>query len=171
MKNLNSGLASAIDVAESPAHSYAPDSRLALAKWLYQARDLRPCIHIAGLFGEPAWDILLDLYICQGTSRPTSVTSSCLASRAPATTALRYIQYLCDHDVIVRTPDNRDRRRSWLRLSSSAEIAMDRYLDQIMRTLRTEDRIASKDITELGDCIRQMKALATKAETLLGKLR
>jgi len=41
------------------------------------------------LFGEPAWDILLDLFIAAKERRRVSVTSACIGSAVPSTTALR----------------------------------------------------------------------------------
>ena len=38
------------------------------------------------LFGEPAWDILLDLYIANVENKPVSVSSACIGSAAPPTT-------------------------------------------------------------------------------------
>lgn len=48
---------------------------------------------------------------------------------------------------------------------------MDQYLDQIMKTLQTQDFVTSNEITELRKCMRQMKTIAMEAEMLLGKLR
>jgi DNA-binding MarR family transcriptional regulator len=74
----------------------------------------------ADLFGEPAWDLLLDLALARIESRHISVTSACIASGVPATTALRYIGRLIDRGLVVREGDPSDRRRQWLSLSDDA---------------------------------------------------
>jgi hypothetical protein len=52
------------------------------------ARRLRERLLPAGLFADPAWDMLLDLYAAEIEEQPVSVTSACIAAAAPATTAL-----------------------------------------------------------------------------------
>jgi hypothetical protein len=76
------------------------------------------------LFAEPAWDMLLDLFIAHLEGRQVYVSSLCIAASVPATTALRYIQDLERHGEIVSTPDAEDGRRRWLWLSESAVAAM-----------------------------------------------
>src|SRR3546814_1843272 len=42
---------------------------------------------------DPAWDMLLDLYLAaERNTRPVSISSLCIASAVPATTALRWIK-------------------------------------------------------------------------------
>src|SRR5690242_16396592 len=70
--------------------------RMLIAKWIYSSRQDRPGGGDTRLFGEPAWDIILDIYIHQAKGRSTSITAACIGSHAPATTALRYIDLLCE---------------------------------------------------------------------------
>ncbi len=69
---------------------------------------------------EPAatWNMLAELLRARITRRPISVTSLCLASRAPATTALRRLQRLLHDGVITYAPDPRDRRRKYVELTT-----------------------------------------------------
>ena len=69
------------------------------------------------LFGEPAWDILLDLYIAQTRGKMVSVSSACIASGVPSTTALRYLAVLEEEGMIERQHDPADARRSWIKLT------------------------------------------------------
>lgn len=110
--------------------------RLAVARWLYTSRGDRPAGEIDDLFGEPAWDVLLDLYIAHCCGKRTAVSSACLAARVPPTTALRYIKSLCEKGMAERFPDERDRRRLWLQLSPRAIRAMDEYIDRLALELR-----------------------------------
>jgi DNA-binding MarR family transcriptional regulator len=83
-----------------------------------------------GLFCDPAWDILLDLYINNGRRRTISVSSACLASVVPTTTALRYISQLVRRQLAVRSPHPDDRRVSVLHLTALAVSAMEGLLKQ-----------------------------------------
>lgn len=63
------------------------------------------------MFGEPCWDMLLDLYIAWSADRPVSVTSLCVASNVPASTALRAVNMLVERELVTRVPDPLDGRR------------------------------------------------------------
>lgn len=112
----------------------ATEQRLNLARWIYWSREIRPAFGDQ-LYGEPAWDLLLDLYLRQKTGSRSSVTSACIGSRAPHTTALRYVATLCDAGWLERVVDDADRRRNWLSLTPEAESKLDRYFDRLLATL------------------------------------
>ncbi|MFN3676553.1 MAG: hypothetical protein ACK4TC_11270 [Sphingomonas pseudosanguinis] len=71
----------------------------------------------ADLFAEPYWDMLLDLYAARLKGRRVAVTSLCIASNVPSTTALRHIADMVDKGEIIRSADPVDRRRAFVRLS------------------------------------------------------
>lgn len=107
-------------------------SRLALARKAYALRRKRASLFgNPDLFGEPAWDILLDLYIAAGEGKPVSVSSACIGSAAPATTGLRWLGVLADEGLVVRENDAEDHRRVLVRLTHSGQAAMDRFFDAI----------------------------------------
>ncbi|MBY0521374.1 MAG: winged helix DNA-binding protein [Sphingomonas sp.] len=101
-----------------------------LAAQVYAARRARDACFGADavLFGEPAWDILLELHSAQTTGRDTSITSACFASNVPNTTALRYLGNLEAHGLIVRRGDPGDRRRSVVSLSDTTSEMMQDWL-------------------------------------------
>lgn len=104
--------------------------RLALARKTYALRRKRASLFgNPDLFGEPAWDILLDLFIAQGEGKPVSVSSACIGSAAPATTGLRWLGVLADEGLILRENDPADHRRVLVRLTPAAQVAMDRFFD------------------------------------------
>jgi len=74
--------------------------------------------------GEPAWEMLLDLYINEQRGRDVSVSSACLASGAPSTTALRYVTMMTDRGWLLRVPDPTDKRKIYLKLSDRARSAL-----------------------------------------------
>lgn len=80
------------------------------------------------LFGEPAWDILLDLFVRMASRQHVSVSSACVAAAVPPTTGLRHVKRLQDLNLIEDYSDPFDKRRRFLRLSASGMELMKRTL-------------------------------------------
>lgn len=72
------------------------------------------------LFADPAWDMMLDLYVATKVRRPISVSSCCIASGVPPTTALRWLSELERRDLVRRIDDELDKRRSFVVLTPQA---------------------------------------------------
>jgi hypothetical protein len=105
---------------------------LALARKTYSLRRKRAAIFgNPELFGEPAWDILLDLYIAYAEGKPVSVSSACIGSAAPPTTGLRWLGVLADEGLVLRENDPEDNRRVLVRLSPRGISAMERLFDAV----------------------------------------
>ena len=104
-----------------------PDPRLIRAA--IRKRQLRSRYFEGDLFADPAWDILLDLAAARAEGRRVSVTSLCIASGVPPTTALRWIAQMTDRGLLLREDDTRDRRRAYVALSDTAVEAMARYFE------------------------------------------
>ncbi|KUR76277.1 transcriptional regulator [Novosphingobium sp. Fuku2-ISO-50] len=102
------------------------------AKLVYSARRRRDAaVGISGLFGEPAWDILLDVYIAQKSRREIQVSSVCIEAGVPSTTILRWLARLEQEGLIYRASDNVDGRRRYVRLTEAGNALMDRVLDAL----------------------------------------
>lgn len=100
----------------------------AAARHTYARRRTRASIFDNGdIFGEPAWDILLDLYIAHAEKKPVSVSSACIGSAAPPTTGLRWLGVLADIGLVMREHDKEDQRRVLVRLTERGVAAMDEY--------------------------------------------
>jgi len=82
----------------------------------------------AEMFGEPAWDMLLDLYLASGDGKSISVSSACIASRAPATTALRWLRRMEQLGLVARVNDDNDRRRVYVTITDAAKRALADWL-------------------------------------------
>ncbi len=105
---------------------------LALARKAYSLRRKRASLFgNPDLFGEPAWDILLDLFIAQGEGKQVSVSSACIGSASPPTTGLRWLGVLADAGLIVRENDPADHRRVLVRLTPAGTAAMERFFDEV----------------------------------------
>lgn len=101
---------------------------LEFAEKLYEYRRQRERTFPDGLFSDPAWDILLDLFISEGRNRRVSVGDACLASCVPPSTAMRWLTTLEDEGLIVKSSDTADRRRSFFTLSPQGLEKMHSYL-------------------------------------------
>jgi DNA-binding MarR family transcriptional regulator len=82
-----------------------------------------------GLFSDPAWDILLDLFANSAEGRRISISSACIASGVPTSTAHLWVTKLEDQGLIVRRPDERDGRRTFLEITEESAAAVERWLN------------------------------------------
>ena len=105
-------------------------SQARLVKEILRARRRREKVFGDDLFGEPAWDILLEVYAAQQAQQKLSVSSVCYVSAVPATTALRWIKRLEDDGWLERTGDPMDARRYWIELTPRASHAMRKFVAQ-----------------------------------------
>jgi hypothetical protein len=87
---------------------------------IVQARRLRDARFPRGLFGDPAWDMMLDLLIARIEGERVAVTALSTSAAVPASTTLRWIKTLCDHGLVVRSADANDGRRIFVALTDSA---------------------------------------------------
>ncbi len=92
-----------------------------------RVRRLRDGYLGAGLFEDPAWDMLLDLYAAELEGGRVSVSSLCIAAAVAPTTALRWIGRMIEAGLLERRPDLDDRRRAFMALSARASGAMRGY--------------------------------------------
>ncbi|MFC3096753.1 winged helix DNA-binding protein [Alteraurantiacibacter palmitatis] len=100
------------------------------ARVIYEQRGKR-WDHIPGeLLGEPAWDMLLDLFMQFAGGAKVSTTSLCMASRVPGTTALRYINALEEAGLVTRSTSEFDKRVTFVELTDQGVLAVGRYLEQ-----------------------------------------
>lgn len=100
--------------------SNGPDAaRVAIAKgWLKANAAAEEAFSDMALFINPAWNIMLDLFVAFHNNTQVCITSACIASGGPQTTAIRYITALIDAGFITRTPNTDDRRKSFIRLTA-----------------------------------------------------
>lgn len=105
---------------------------VALGKSLIKERSDRAKF-LTGLdFGEPAWDIVLDLYVNHLCKRQVSISSASIAANVPATTALRHLSTLTSQGFLIRVCDTNDARRVFLILSEEIRRTMREYLCSVL---------------------------------------
>lgn len=106
-----------------------PDPRL--VQRIIRQRQLRARFFDGDLFADPAWDMLLDLTAARAEHSRVSVTSLCIASGVPPTTALRWIGQMTEAGLLQRVDDETDRRRAFITLADQAVDAMARYFAEL----------------------------------------
>lgn len=106
-----------------------PDPQL--VRRIIRQRQLRARFFDADLFADPAWDMLLDLTAARAEHARVSVTSLCIASGVPPTTALRWIVQMTESGLFNRLEDETDRRRAFIVLSDEAADGMARYFNEL----------------------------------------
>jgi DNA-binding MarR family transcriptional regulator len=96
---------------------------------ILKARRLRDEFFGSSLFADPAWDILLELYVAELKGIRRSVSAVCIGAAVPLTTALRWIRSLEKKGLLVRTDDYFDGRRSYISLAPEASERMAALLE------------------------------------------
>jgi len=105
------------------------DQKLAvIATSIYRARRRRTEYFESALFGEAAWDMLLDLFVNKALGRRISTTSLCLAADVPQATGLRYIDLLEAKGLAERRSAPDDRRVTLVDLTQQGYRQMRRYV-------------------------------------------
>ncbi|WP_052192422.1 hypothetical protein [Sphingomonas sp. Ant H11] len=117
----------------APSAAAAPDITAREIRDAIRARRLRDQHFAGGLFEDPAWDMLLDLFAAELERSQVSVSSLCIAAAVAPTTALRWIAKLTDAGLFERQPDPFDRRRAYMALSARASTAMRAYVGAVQR--------------------------------------
>ncbi len=119
-----------VGTGNATATESRPPSLSARALARYKSRRARATLFGGNddLFGEPAWDLLLDLFVAREAGRRVSVSSACIAAEVPATTALRWLAVLEKRGLVERRGDPCDRRRVDVVLSDAAYAAMEQWL-------------------------------------------
>jgi DNA-binding MarR family transcriptional regulator len=75
--------------------------------------------------------MLLDLVVAEGEHKTLSISSLCMAAAVPQTTALRWLNYLVEAGLLLRTPNLNDSRSTFVRLTPKARRLMLRALAPI----------------------------------------
>jgi DNA-binding MarR family transcriptional regulator len=81
----------------------------------------------SSMFGEAAWDMLLALYVTEQSGSRHTVTGLLDLAGVPPTTALRWLDFLEEDDLVTRQPSPTDRRVNYVELTDKARKALDAY--------------------------------------------
>lgn len=111
--------------------------RAQLVRNVQIARSSRTDYLSANLFGEPAWDMLLELFVSALEQKRVTVGDLCIASNVPQTTALRWIDALLKEGLATRRPDPLDGRRIYVEISVAGYGTMQNYSKQLSHAIGT----------------------------------
>ena len=119
------------DPAQAPSEAL-PERAVALgyARQLLALRQMRRDMLGADLFADPAWDLLLHLYLETSAGRQVAISGLCAAAKVRPTTGLRWINLLVEAGLLAKTDDPADARRVFLSFAPGGEERMDRLLAQ-----------------------------------------
>ena len=119
-----------IDVPEpvAPGQPHRrPHAEIKRVRTAIRARSNRTDFFNARLFSDPAWDILLELYLSELLQQRVSVSALGGSGGVAPTTVLRWLEILRTNGLIERTSDPLDARRVFVTLSPEASKAMQGY--------------------------------------------
>jgi hypothetical protein len=118
--HLSDRLDLAVELTEEDRH----DLVLGLATALREARRLRAEIFPSVPFGNPNWDVMLDLFIQEMNGFRTSLDHLALTGELPAPTVYESVNTLVRLGLIERTSDRFDNRVFWLSLTTTGRQGM-----------------------------------------------
>jgi DNA-binding MarR family transcriptional regulator len=124
-------LLSLLDTGRGVDATSAASDTPAVARRLYRERRARDLLLGTALFGEPAWDMLLELYIAKAEGRRVTTMSACMASGVPPTTALRWLMKLDEAGLVRRSHDSCDARLAMVDLTDEAASRMAELLNRL----------------------------------------
>ena len=126
-------LSTAIDGQANLTGEQLPDREKLMerARLLLAIRQLRATYFNRAMFGEPAWDVLLALYIAEGAENPQSVGRIAELVQAPLTTVARWIDYLEKERMACREAHPSDKRVIFVRLLERGRQLLESYLTNV----------------------------------------
>jgi len=86
------------------------------------------------MFGEAAWDMLLALYVTELSEARHTVSGLVDLSGVPQTTALRWLNYLEQEQLVARRPNPLDGRVFFVEITAKAREALDAYFSETAAT-------------------------------------
>ena len=107
-----------------------------IATSMFRARIHRANQFNPVLFGEPAWDMLLDLFIQKVAGRRVSSTSLCLGANVPYATGARYIERLEGEGLVLRFTPPDDKRLVLIDYTPDGFHRMRDYISQAVTRFR-----------------------------------
>ena len=131
-------------MSSRPRHDHVtasprPDQLAALAAKIHGARSRRFAILGSDVIGESGWEMLVALYRSEAQGHRTTISNLCLASHAPQSTALRWIEKLVELGMVHRRKNPLDSRVIFIELNPSTRQAVYDYLSDVWTTLYSNE--------------------------------
>lgn len=119
----------AVILAASREARDRPKDRERLARVMLRSRQRRKDSFPSVIFGEPGWDMILQLYVSYCEGEPIDVSGLCGCTGVSKTTALRHLDRLAAQQLVERLDDSADGRRVFVRLSKTLREQTEQWLD------------------------------------------
>lgn len=117
------------NVSDEPSETRPGRQRLlAMAQLVLSSRKAREQYFDPDLFGEPAWDILLALYVSEDAAARFTVSKLADCIGTPLSTAVRWVKALEEKSLVQRIGHPTDRRITFVQLLEKGRSALDSYL-------------------------------------------
>lgn len=117
-----------------PASDTSRTALVARAREEFGNRRRRSVTFQPSMFGEPAWDMLLALYILDVSGQRQTTGTLMHFSGAPITTARRWLDYLVENDLARKDHHPTDQRVLFVSLTAKGRDALDLYYSETSET-------------------------------------
>jgi len=107
------------------------DRTQTVAAQIYAMRRQRDALFPAGLFSEPAWDMLLEAYQARLQARTLTLKDLACVSHSPSATAHRVLGRLVELGILHRKGNERDQRSRIVWLSDEYSEVISVILNQM----------------------------------------
>lgn len=116
--------------AEADSHSLSGEYQLlAAARGILERRRQREAEFNSVLFGEPAWEMLLELFVLETAGGSSSTLTQLTArSRSPASAVVRWVKFLERDGLVVLRRHPTDHGTEFVELTSEARQSLEKYL-------------------------------------------
>ena len=101
---------------------------LGVARAIQNLRRTRASLFGGGIFSDPAWDVLLTLYIARLEQIRLKVSNLLEESGVPSTTGLRWLCALTEKGLVTRKANPMDARSSFVELTDVGALTMSSYI-------------------------------------------
>ena len=128
------GISETANIDDRKRQSFADDAErlYGRAQWVRAFRLRRRELLPDALFSEPAWDVLIELYLAHGRHRVSTTALSDGAGVAIAT-LLRWLEYLTQNGLVAVTKSPTDARMRFIDLTGKGLAAMTIFLRTLPR--------------------------------------
>jgi DNA-binding MarR family transcriptional regulator len=102
----------------------SPEALVERAQSILRVRRARERLLGRAIIGEPAFDLLLSLYV-RSEQKEASLTSLARPAGIPYSSAMRWVRYLADKGLVNRTESRSDRRATCVQLTPFGRAVLD----------------------------------------------
>jgi predicted SnoaL-like aldol condensation-catalyzing enzyme len=120
-----------IEDAERAAAMHQPDLT-EFACRILAGRKQRDRFFAPALFSNPAWDMLLHLYVATAEDGGMDMLDCWMVSSTPKGVALRWLDYFRQEEMVVEIADRKRMDQTLIRLSDATQMAISAYLGSLI---------------------------------------